>query len=226
MLDLKQIQSPWRNLWLSSLRSYVFGHECVSYSLCASVCIHSWPMTMGGPPGRGRWALQKLLDRNVCSNWSDSLDRQLCRSCFHLFHLPPIRMIGYHKASFQPHPFSHFTASHFTPFQRIPKGEKKGLNNETKHIFFFFKACPKKLRECLALCTQLPPAPSSSIFLSFPSSWWFLISPRCLGIAVFLEANLAQSLQMPPWVWIPWRRCLSSSTTCFFAGVPWQVINS
>lgn len=164
-------------------------------------CIHSWPMTMGGTLERGRWALQKLLNRNVCSNWSDSFDGQLCRSCFFLFHLPPIKMIGYHKASFQPHPFSHFTASHFTPFQRISKGEKTDWI--MKQNTFFFKACPKKLRECLALCTQLPPAPSSSIFLSTPSSWSFLISPRCLGIAVFLEANLSQSLQMPPWVWIP-----------------------
>lgn len=84
-----------------------------------------------------------------------------------------------------------------------------------KQNTFFFKACPKKLRECLALCTQLPPAPSSSsIFLSIPSSWCFLISPQCLGIAVFLEANLSRALQMPLWVWIPERRCLSSSTTC------------
>lgn len=124
MLDIKQIQSPWRILWLSSPKSYVFGHECVSYFLCASVCIHSRPMTMGGSLGRGRWALHKLLNRNVCSNWSDSFDGQLCRSCFNLSHLPSIKMIGYHKASFQYHSFSHLTASHFTPFQRVPKGKK------------------------------------------------------------------------------------------------------
>lgn len=134
--------------------------------------------------------------------------------------------LGITKHPFSPIPFHILRPLILHLFKGFQRGKKKGLNNETKHIFFFFKACPKKLRECLALCTQLPTAPSSSIFLSFPSSWSFLISPRCLGIAVFLEANLSQSLQMPPWVWIPWRRCLSSSTTCFFAGVPWQVINS
>lgn len=133
-------------------------------------------------------------------------------SIYSTYHL--LRWLGITKPPFWPIPFHillPLILHLFKGFQR----EKNGLNNETKHIFF--KACPKKLRECLALCTQLPPAPSSSsIFLSIPSSWCFLISPQCLGIAVFLEANLSRALQMPLWVWIPERRCLSSSTTCFW----------
>lgn len=133
-------------------------------------------------------------------------------SIYSTYHL--LRRSGITKPPFRPHSFSHFTASHFTPFQRIPK-EKMDWIIKQNTFKKKKKACPKKLRECLALCTQLPPAPSSSsIFLSIPSSWCFLISPQCLGIAVFLEANLSRALQMPLWVWIPEGRCLSSSTTC------------
>lgn len=131
-------------------------------------------------------------------------------------------MTGYHKASFQSHSFSHFTVIHFTPFQRIPQ-KKNGGNNETKHIFL--KKCPKKLRECLVLCTQLLPAPFSNIFLLIHSSWWFLISPQCLGIAVFLEANLLgfahASLGLDSL-----KKVFVRLNHMLFAGFPWQVTNS
>lgn len=49
----------------------------------------------------------------------------------------------------------------------------------------------RKLLESLVLCKQLAPPPFSNIVLLIHTSWSFLISPQCLGIAIFLEANLS-----------------------------------
>ena len=51
--------------------------------------------------------------------------------------------------------------------------------------------CLRKLLESLVLCKQLAPPPFSNIFLLIHTSWSFLISPQCLGIAISLEANLS-----------------------------------
>lgn len=51
--------------------------------------------------------------------------------------------------------------------------------------------CLRKQFESPAFCKQPALPPFSNIFLLIHTSWSFLISPQCLGIAVFLEANLS-----------------------------------
>ena len=60
------------------------------------------------------------------------------------------------------------------------------------HTYTHVKSpCLRKLLESLVLCKQLAPPPFSNIFLLIHTSWLFLICPQCLGIAIFLEANLS-----------------------------------
>lgn len=85
--------------------------------------------------------------------------------------------------------------------------------------------CLRKLLESLVPCKQLAPLPFSNIFLLIHTSWSFLISPQCLEIAIFLEANLSafadDSLGLDFL-----KKVLALFNRLLFSVLPCQVLNS